>query len=77
MKCQALFPLKLRKLSLNMASVAAVVIGSFRVKVMYHLMSSTGQRRAVGNTSDYRCESDCKSRDREFDPGQVPYFCGD
>ena len=28
-------------------------------------------------TSDYRCESDCRSRGREFDPGQVPYFPGD
>ena len=33
--------------------------------------------RAVGNVSDYRCASDCRSRGREFDPGPVPYFCGD
>ena len=32
---------------------------------------------AVGNVSGYRCVSDCRSRGREFDPGPVPYFCGD
>ena len=32
---------------------------------------------AVGNVSGNRCESDCRSRGREFDPGPVPYFCGD
>ena len=37
----------------------------------------TGPRSAVGNVSDNRCESDCRSRGREFDPGPVPYFCGD
>ena len=37
----------------------------------------TGPRSAVGNVSGYRCEADCKSRGREFDPGPVPYFCGD
>ena len=37
---------------------------------------STGQGRAVGNVSGYRCESDCRSRGREFDPGPVLYFCG-
>ena len=38
---------------------------------------ATGPRRAVGNISDYRCASDCRSRGREFDPGPVPYFGGD
>ena len=32
---------------------------------------------AVGNVSGNRCESDCRSRGREFDPGPVPYFRGD
>ena len=32
---------------------------------------------AVGNMSGNRCESDCRSRGREFDPGLVPYFRGD
>ena len=27
--------------------------------------------------SGNRCESDCRSRDPEFDPGPVPYFRGD
>ena len=34
-------------------------------------------RSAVGNVSGYRCASDCRSRGREFDPGQIPYFRGD
>ena len=37
----------------------------------------TGPHSAVGNMSDYRCASDCRSRGREFDPGPVPYFRGD
>ena len=36
-----------------------------------------GPRSAVGNVSGNRCESDCRSRGREFDPGPVPYFLGD
>ena len=32
---------------------------------------------AFGNVSGNRCESDCRSRGREFDPGPVPYFRGD
>ena len=36
-----------------------------------------GPHRAVGNVSDNRCESDSRSRGREFNPGPVPYFCGD
>ena len=37
----------------------------------------TGRHSAVGNVSGYRCVSDCRSRGRKFDPGPVPYFCGD
>ena len=33
--------------------------------------------QAVGNVSGNRCESDCRFRGREFDPGPVPYFRGD
>ena len=40
-------------------------------------VSSTGPRSAVGNVSGNRCESDCRSRGREFDPRLVPYFRGD
>ena len=40
-------------------------------------ISTTWPRRAVGNVSGNRCESDCRSRGREFDPGPVPYFRGD
>ena len=36
----------------------------------------TGQRSAVDKVSSNRCESDCRSRGRKFDPGPVPYFRG-
>ena len=36
-----------------------------------------GPRSAVGKMSGYRCVSDCRSRDHEFDPSPVPYFRGD
>ena len=35
-------------------------------------IEDTGPRSAVGNVSGNRCESDCRSRGREFDPGPVP-----
>ena len=41
------------------------------------LVISTGLRSAIGNVSGNRCESDCRSRGLEFDPGPVPYFRGD
>ena len=44
---------------------------------MYTLSNGTGPRRAVGNVSGNRCESDCRSRGGELDPGPVPYFQGD
>ena len=31
------------------------------------------QKSAVGNVSNYRLASDCRSRGHMFDPGQVPY----
>ena len=36
-----------------------------------------GPHSAVGKVSGYRCESACRSRGGEFDPGPVPYFRGD
>ena len=36
-----------------------------------------GARSAVGNVSGNRCQSDCISRGRKFDPGPVLYFLGD
>ena len=49
-------------------------------KSMVVMTSSThiaGPCSAVGNVSDYRCVTDCRSRGRKFDPGPVPYFRGD
>ena len=34
----------------------------------------TGPRSAVGNVSGNRCESDCRSRGRELNPGLTPSF---
>ena len=44
------------------------------------LMQTTGTtilKSDVGNVSGNRCESDCRSRGCEFDPGPVPYFHGE
>ena len=50
-------------------SVAADALNAFRLYA--------GPCSAVGNVSDNRCESDCRSRGREFNLGPVPYLCGD
>ena len=42
-----------------------------------HMLDHTGPRSTVGNMSGNRCESDCRSRGWEFDPGPFPYFRGD
>ena len=39
--------------------------------------TASNDQSSVGNVSGYRCVSECRSRDRDFDPGPVPYFCGD
>ena len=39
-----------------------------------YLIGNNGLRSAVGYVSGNRCESDCRSRGREFHPGPVPYF---
>ena len=45
--------------------------------MVFTLGNISGLRSAVGNVSDNRCTSDCRSRGREFDPGPVPYVRGD
>ena len=40
-------------------------------------LDQISQRSAVGNVSDFRYVSDCRSSGRDFDPGPVPYFRGD
>ena len=48
------------------------------VKIIFLIsLSKPGPRSAVGNVSGNSCESYCRSRGREFDPGLVPYFRGD
>ena len=41
------------------------------------IIPKTGPHSAFGKVSGNRCESDCRSRGREFDPSPVPYFRGD
>ena len=67
----------------NFASLFINEISVIRFLIIswYSLSSNklllAGLRTAVGNVSGYRCESDCRSRGRKFDPGPVPYFRGD
>ena len=62
--------------------------GTIVIKIQEHLLlhrklnepaheNLTGPRSTVRNVSCNSCESDCRSRGREFDPGPVPYFRGD
>ena len=48
--------------------VNLIIILCFSIRLL------TGPHSAFGNVSGNRCESDCRSRGREFDPGPVPYF---
>ena len=44
------------------------------MSLKHYLLSqkvNTGLRSAVGNVSSNRCESDCRSRGRKFDPGPI------
>ena len=45
--------------------------------IIYFSTTQQGLCSVVGNVSGNRCESDCRSRGREIDPGPVPYFRGD
>ena len=38
------------------------------------IIHTTRLRSAVGNVSDYRCESDCRSRGRKFDAARSNTF---
>ena len=51
--------------------------GSNQITTKKRAPGVTGPGSAVGNVSGSRCESDCRSRGREFDPGPVSNFCGD
>ena len=51
---------------LKLMHMAAVTCGLF--------IGCTGPCSAVGNVSGNRCESDCRSRGRVFEPSPVPYF---
>ena len=69
---------ELRKFGINAVEVPCadkVILNLITRNI--HIYICSGPRSAVGNMSGYRCESDCKSRGREFDPGPVPNFRGD
>ena len=57
--------------------MAIMYFSNFYLYFSNYYLFQAGPRSAVGNVSDYRCVSDCRSRGREFDPGPVPYFRGD
>ena len=59
------------------ALLRAVWSGSILLAIEGTIIKQTGPRSAVGNVSGYRCVSDCRSRDPEFNPGPIPYFRGD
>ena len=44
---------------------------------LFYYRDWTEPHSAVGNVSGNRCESACRFRGRELDPGPVPYFRGD
>ena len=44
---------------------------------LFYLNVIVRPRSAVRNVSSNRCQSDCRSRGREFDASPVPYFRGD
>ena len=72
-----LFSLNFVKLMGNFCKVFAAYKQVRDSTVFLYPITGTGPRSAVGNVSGNRCESDCRSRGREFDPGPVPYFRGD
>ena len=67
------FPARTQELN----QLCSVLAGTFMLLLVQPQFPIAGPRSAVGNVSGYRCVSDCISRGREFDPGPVPYFCGD
>ena len=70
---------KIFKSSVGGGDIDDKVIGvcSVHCKALNETNIFTGPGSAVGNMSGNRCESDCRSRGSEFDPGPVPYFHGD
>ena len=66
---------KHKKINLTLVSFHRILANS--AEPDQTLKKSTGVDSAVGNVSDYRCVSDCRTRGPQFDPGLVPYFCGD
>ena len=54
------------------ATGKVLALKKVQVCLLYYWQHST-----VGNMSGNRCESYCRSRGWELDPGPVPYFRGD
>ena len=58
--------------------VSNLIVGTYSSqRHTSHQTNFTGPHSSAGNLSSNRCESDCRSRGRKFDPGQVPYIRGD
>ena len=63
--------------ALTFLSGCVIYFNILRYAAGIEQIMETFPRSAVDNVSGNRCESDCRSRSREFDPSQVPYFRGD
>ena len=57
--------------------IGVSAVSTYLIKLCQTYPILTGLRSAVCNVSGNRCESDCRSRGREFDRGLVPFFLGD
>ena len=72
------FPMKIHFLWYSFNSACWEIFHAFcRLLIFLKSTFLTGPRSAVGNVSGNRCESDCRSRGREFDHSPVPYFHGE
>ena len=65
--------------TLNVANRVAIPVKHFALNGanIITIILKTRPHCAVGNVSDCRYMSHCRSMDREFDPGPVPYIPGD
>ena len=67
--------LKMAFLNISITPSSLNISIALSLKMAHHITQVP--RSAVCNVSGNRCESDCRSRCREFAPGPVPYFRGD
>ena len=74
---QNFIPIFVKSVNLIMRSTVKCLRLEIEGSLVIHNSIPGRVAQLVGNVSDYRCVSDCRSRGCEFVPGLVPYFCGD